>query len=378
MFNLYLSEGGFNEQVAGWSASAIALGMGFVGLPAGVLADRIGRKWTLLLGALVLGVSLFFRCLTYEMIPVMALSFTTGAAQALLNTTSQPFLTENSRPSIRTQLFSAHFVAMLFAGIVGNYGGGQLPELLQSWNPEWRDSLLYPYRWTLVVGALATLAALFPLLGIRERERAPEQREDAVPWSQVASPVTKLAINYVLIGIGAGLVMPFFNLYFANRFGCSSGQIGFFFALAQIITVFAALMGPRLSRRYGLLTTIVWLQLASLPFLVTLGFESTLWIAVVAFLARASLMQTTSPLQNALSMEVVPPSYRARTAGINSSMWFLGWAVSSNVSGWIMANVGYEYPYYLTAFFYGLAAVSLWWFFRKTPRGGLPAAGTGS
>ena len=50
--------------------------------------------------------------------------------------------------------------------------------------------------------------------------------------------------NALLVGAGAGLVIPFMNLYFARRFDCSSAQIGSFFSAAQIVTAFASLLAP--------------------------------------------------------------------------------------------------------------------------------------
>src|SRR5439155_24668226 len=100
-----------------------------------------------------------------------------------------------------------------------------------------------------------------------------------------------IAVNGLLIGAGAGLVIPFMNLYFAERFHCSSAQIGTFFSVAQVCTAAAALLGPALARRFGKLRTAVIAQLLSLPFLLTLGIERRLPMAVGAFWARATLMQ---------------------------------------------------------------------------------------
>lgn len=364
LFNLYLTEGGFGEEFAGNSAALVALGMGLAALPAGLLSDKIGRRKTLLLGGVGLGLSLLIRCLTFSAPLLLITSFTTGAFQALGVITASPFLSENSRSRIRTQLFSANFAAMLVAGIVGNLGGGQLPELLSRIVPFSGETLLLPYRWTLIIGAIASFSSIWPILFIRDRILSHDDPISPEAARESTKTLAKLFLNFLFIGFGAGLIMPFFNLYFANRFQCTSGQIGLFFAMSQVLTIFAALAGPRLARQFGLLKTITWLQLISLPFLVTLGFEEHLWLAVLAFLARASLMQTSSPLHNAFSMEIVPPSLRARTAGLNMAAWFLGWAVSANAAGWIMANIGYEYPYYMTAFFYFLASISLYWMFR--------------
>lgn len=367
LFNLYLTEGGFGEAFAGRCAALTGLGVGLTAFPASFLADRVGRRLTLLLGSSGLGLCLLLRPLTLDPAVLLGLSFGVGAFQALVSITASPFMSENSESHVRTHLFSAHFVSILGAGILGNLAGGALPEWLRGQAWLGLGSWLSAYRWTLAAGAAVTASAIWPLLSVREVPPRELEREPAASWKGSGRAVRNLMINYALIGCGAGLIMPFFNLYFANRFQCTSGQIGWFFATSQVFTIAAALLGPWLARRYGMLPTITGLQLASLPFLVTLGVESTLTLAVVAFWVRASLMQAASPLLSALTMELVPLALRNRVMGLCNTVWQLGWAVTSNASGWLLAHAGYEYPYYVTAVFYALASLHLFRSFRRDP-----------
>lgn len=373
LFNLYLTEGGYREEFVGRCVSMVGLGMGLAALPAGFLSDRIGRKMCLLIGSLGLGASYVARSLTLDPGLLLAASFSAGMFFSLVTISTSPFLTENSESHVRTFLFSAHFIVVLCAGVVGNFLGGRIPELLESWAPAIAPSLLFAYRWTLVASGVAVVFAVWPLLSVREVPPEIGEKHPTASYRDAAKPLTKLSINYFLIGTGAGLVIPFFNLYFSRRFGCTSGQIGLFYSGSQILTALVALLGPALARRFGALRTITTLQLASLPFLVTLGFEQTLGIAVACFWARACLMQTASPLMNHFTMEAVPPDLRARTTALTNMVWQLGWAASASLSGWIMGRYGYDYPYYLTALFYGSAAIFLYRSFRRAPT----SAGTG-
>jgi len=370
LFNLYLTEGGYREEFIGRCVSMVGLGMGLAALPAGFLSDRIGRKMCLLIGSLGLGASYCARSLTLDPGLLLVASLSTGVFFSLVTISTSPFLTENSESHVRTFLFSAHFIVVLCAGVVGNLFGGRIPELLESWAPALAPSLLVAYRWTLVASGVVVVSAVWPLLSVREVPPEVGEKRPTTSYRDSAKPLTKLSINYFLIGTGAGLVIPFFNLYFSRRFDCTSGQIGLFYSGSQILTACVALLGPVLARRFGALRTITVLQLASLPFLVTLGFEQTLGVAVGCFWARACLMQTASPLMNHFTMEAVPPDLRARTTALTNMVWQLGWAASASLSGWIMARYGYDYPYYLTALFYGAAATFLYRSFRNTPAAG--------
>jgi len=176
-----------------------------------------------------------------------------------------------------------------------------------------------------------------------------------------------VAANAFLIGSGAGLVIPFMNLYFATRFRCSSAQIGMFFAIAYVMTAVATAMGPGLARRFGKLRTATAMELLSLPFLVTLGAERRLEVAVVAFWLRATLMQSGTPLINTLVMESLPAGLRARASSLINTVWNGGWAVSATLSGFIIQRFGYAVPFYITAVLYATAAIGLYVSLRHEP-----------
>ncbi|MRR10097.1 MFS transporter, partial [bacterium] len=115
-------------------------------------------------------------------------------------------------------------------------------------------------------------------------------------------------------------------------------------------------------------------ELLSLPFLVSLGAENTLAVAVVSFWARASLMQMSSPIGSAFTMEAVPQRLRATANSVTSMSWNLTWAASTAAAGFMVQRYGYAVPYYLTAGCYAVSAVSYYLFFRRMERQPGPSA----
>jgi MFS family permease len=368
VFNLYLVAAGYSAEFIGGVTAMQAVGMAALALPAGWLADRMGRRATLLAGAAGIALALAIRALSLSPQALFASTFGLGAGQALITISTSPFLTENSNDLERTHLFSMHFVVILLGGLLGNLLGGEFPGLVGQAVPALAGSPLPALRWTLIAGAAASLLAVVPLYGLAEAPHVTQDPARRVRARDHVPLLGKLGFNFLLVGMGAGLIMPYFNLYFANRFGATTSQIGIYFSVAQVITLIATLTGPLLARRFGKLEALSWLQLASLPFLVTLGFERTLALAVLAYWARSALMQMSSPLLNSFAMDSIPPALRARAVGIDNLCWWAGWAVSSALAGWVIERFGYAYPYYLTALFYGLATVTFWFNFRKAAR----------
>ncbi len=372
VFNLYLLEGGYRESFIGRAVSLNGLGMALAALPAGLLADRWGRRRCLVLGAALDAAAQITRATLLAPGAVLAGSFFAGAGQALLAIASAPFLTEHSAPRERTHLFTTFFATTLLAGVVGSIMGGEIPSLLGRLPGPLHPDRLHAYRGALWAGGLLNAAACLPLLRLRGMVEPSHLHARVRTDAAARRRLVPIGLNAFLIGAGAGLVIPFMNLYFAHRFACSSSQIGVFFSLAAVLTALASLLGPALARRFGMLRTAVAAQLLSLPFLVTLGAERRLGIAVAAFWLRATLMQASTPLVQAFVMEALPASLRARSASLITLVWNCGWAVSATLSGIIIQRLGYDVPFYITAILYGVAASTFYLSFRGAPEGAAP------
>jgi MFS family permease len=372
IFNLYLAEAGFQEGFIGTILSFSGLALVLAAVPAGMASDRFGRRPAMLWGVAAGSIVILLRALTVDRAALSALGFLGGVAGTIYTISVAPFMMENSRPHQRTHLFSMSFAVMLAAGILGNVVAGKLPWLFGLLLPQ--SPMFLRYRLTLLAGALISFLALLPLLRIEERPVAAARKTGDQPARSRDGfrQIGKFAWCNWWIGLGAGLVIPFFNLYFSKRFGASSGQIGLYFSVSQIITLAAVLAGPALARRLGKVRTVALMELLSLPFLVTLGAENTLWLAVASFWMRASLMQMASPIANSFTMETVPENMRAVANSWTMIAWNLSWTVSAAASGWIMQRYGYAVPYYLTAVCYAVSAVSYYLMFRRFDRPGGP------
>jgi MFS family permease len=369
LFNLYLVEAGGSERFVGRAVSSSAFGLVVAALPAGWLADRWGRRRTLLLGVLLEAVGHIVRALWLAEPVVLGAGFVTGLGQAFFQIAAAPFLTDHSTPRERTHLFSTFFASALLAGVVGNALGGALPPAVRALVPGL--GLFEAYRVALLAGALLAAAAALPLMALRGLAEPRHAHEDAPPPPHEEKRLWPIALNSLLLGSGAGLVIPFMNLYFHNRFAVTSADIGLYFSIAQVFTAIASLAAPAIGARFGRLRTAVASELLSLPFLLTLGTENHLPVAVAAFWVRATLMQAATPLLQAYVMEVLPPALRARSSSLNNMVWNLGWAVSSSVAGLIIERFGYSTPFYITATLYATAAITFYRAFRGTREPGV-------
>jgi predicted MFS family arabinose efflux permease len=128
------------------------------------------------------------------------------------------------------------------------------------------------------------------------------------------------------------------------------------------------LASPYLARRFGLVRSVVWSELCSIPFFVILAFSQSFWLSVAAFLLRGALMNLPYPLYGNFIMRMVKPEERERANALTKFAWNISWVVTSRLAGMLLEGERPDYASVMmtTAGFYLLASASFWTFFRKS------------
>ena len=233
-------------------------------------------------------------------------------------------------------------------------------------------------RGGLLAASFVTLVAVIPFSMMREQSApAGTPRPGALEMLRELAEADwglhlKLVAPAMLIGLGAGLIIPFLNLYFRDRYGLSEGEIGLLFAVMQGFMVLGNLFGPAVSRRFGLVGGVVATQLASVPFMVLLALPMPFPVAAGAFFFRGGLMNMNQPLASHFAMEVVARRDHAVTNSLLSLSWYLAWTVSAEMGGALIERRGYAEPLLLAAGLYVAASVLYWLFFRSVEEGRVP------
>ena len=120
----------------------------------------------------------------------------------------------------------------------------------------------------------------------------------------------RLAVIGGLIGLGAGLFLPYLNVYFVQQLGASPAVYGWISGASTLTRLGATLLAPAVAGRLGTVGAIAGTQLASVPFLLLLGFAPQLGLAALAFLIRGALMNMAFPLQTSFTMGALRPALR--------------------------------------------------------------------
>jgi MFS family permease len=171
------------------------------------------------------------------------------------------------------------------------------------------------------------------------------------------------AITSILIGFGAGLVIPWFQVYFRLKFDASYSNIGYVFALQQFVLALSILLMPKIADRTGSVNTIVITQGLAIIVLVLIPSSPLFALAAVLFVVRAVLMNIAGPIQGAFMMGIICEEDRASATAINSLCWTGAWSLGTVVAGYVMEwNI--DAPFIITAAFYTAYSVLFYLFFK--------------
>lgn len=372
LFNLYLKSSGYSEDAIGRILAVQALSAALASVPLARLADTVSRKACYILSLILLaaGYVLASSATSFGLLIVAASLWGIGSGGQVLAV--QPYLHEHSRRRQRSYLFSMNFTLTLAMFIIAGLLAGWLPSLAGGFGLLEALSESERLRRCLQVGAgFAVLAAIFSRRLEEPIRRFPKQQVAVSSAEKETLPPGTLIIRYVittaLTGAGAGLIVPYFNLYFRDWVGSGVSEIGIVFALSQLTTAIGGALSPALTRRVGLTAGVTITQLASLPFMLVMAHTHDFFACAGCFLFRGAFMNMGIPIREQLMMALVPAHLRASAAAAESIAWFLSWGIVMSFSGVLIIHRGYPFCLYTTFGLYAASSFLFWrWFREKT------------
>ena len=182
------------------------------------------------------------------------------------------------------------------------------------------------------------LALLFAWLS--PRIEAPPAAPQAGRWGLHASKgvVLRLSALFSLDAFAGGFVIQSLVAYwFHKRFGTSPGQLGTIFFAANLLAGLSALYAVKLSKRIGLIHTMVYTHIPSNLLLILVPLMPSLPMAVAMLLLRFSISQMDVPVRQAYTMAVVAPDERSAAAGVTGIARTTGAAISPMLAAPLLA-----------------------------------------
>ena len=384
-FNFYvLSLGqGYDEGFLGTLQSAASLATIGMALPAAYLAQRFQQKWLMIAAGVLSGLSYLGMVLFPTQPGLIAFRMLAGIAMSIGSVVAAPFLMSNTEPTERQWVFSYQAGLSTVASFFGNLLAGSLPSWMgRMFNVGPTDTLAYQLSLGSMIGM--SLVSVVPLLFIAKSP--PPDHEVELPWVQVrryGGVLSKFLLPSLIIGLGAGLMQPFMNVYFRKVYLKPDPTIGIVFALGGLAMAVGQFAGPPLADRFGKINTVMMSQGLSIPFLITLGLGAWLVpagiitpelffiLAGIAYIFRLALMNLSNPVYQTFILERVPIQAQALAASLSALVFQVGWFIMPQISGRLQVVYG---PTGFTFVFAGVTllyilAIGVEWLFFGGQRG---------
>ncbi len=360
-FNLYLKDLGYAQDWIGLLTAISSLVVVGTALPLGVSAGALGYKRLLLWGMGLQAAGMALPAVLPVPRWLVTAAVVGGVGGAMGAVVGGPLLAELAEGQSRTQLFGLQAGLSVLASTAGSALAGVLPALYASWwglPPQGAQA----YRAVILTGFLLYLGSVIPLWGLRSAKSSPAvslrkfRGYQRFAWN--------LALINGLIGIGAGLIIPFVNLFFRLRFALPDHLLGLVFALNSLLIGVGNIVSPLLARRFGRIPVVVACQALSLPFFFVWGYVPVASLAILGYLLRTSLMNLAGPMFSVTVMETVPAELRSSASAVNIVFWQGGWALGALVSGFVQVRWGFAPLFPCTVVLYAIAIVITWRAFR--------------
>ncbi len=367
LFNFYVLSLGYNEAFLGNMVAVRSMTSLLLALPMGFLTDRIGRRNSIIISMAGFSASVALLLLFPSSLMFITMSIVQGVAQSLSGIAMGPFLMENSEEKERTYLFSLSSGLRMTAISIGQWVGGYLPTWF-AFRLAVNAMDTQAYSMSLWMVTVSAVVALLPMLFVARRASNQFSRSVFAPLSFIRKnpgKFEKLILPNLITSIGAGLIMPFMNVFFRTVHNQSDTSIGAIFAWGSLAMGLGLVIAPALAERFGKIQVVVGTQGLSVPFLVMLGFAPWMGVVLVAYYARTMLMNMSSPIYSTYVMEQVDPESRGMLASLSSMAWNFGWALSPTISGYLQVRYGFGPPFIFTIVLYSIAIAMYYiWFLR--------------
>jgi MFS family permease len=364
LFSVYLSQLGLDAFLIGLVLALTVASSAIYTLIASVFADRFGRKRTLIFFALtdaLAGALLFASDSLWAPVAAGILgNMTVGAGEVgPFLTLEQAILPSASDSRKRTLGFSVYNLVGYIASSVGALLAG-LPQYIGPGIGGYRPLFL-----TYLVSGLSG-AYLYSRLSTKI------EKEQTAPYvtgvlSESSKPIVRrMSALFAIDSFGGGFIgISILSYYFYQRYSLQLSSLGLLFAGTQIVTAFSFLIAERISRRIGLIKTMVYTHIPSNLLLALIPFVPTAALAAGLLFSRQSLSQMDVPTRQSYLMSVVPEADRTPAAGFTNVSRSMAQTPSPYLAGYAIATLWLGAPFVIAGGLKILYDLSLFTMFHK-------------
>jgi MFS family permease len=344
LLGLYLAHRHFNAGEIGVIIGVGLSGAALSSLIVTFLGDRLGRKRSLIVLALLAvagGAALMWAAnmLTMGIAAFVGMVNGAGRDRGAALVLEQAVLPQTTSDAGRTQAYAWYNLLQDAGHAFGGLAAG-LPSLIGNGDLFGYQVALGLYV-ALYVATLLLYLALTPAIEIRTA-----QPRWVAPVSAASRRVVlRISGLFALDSVAGGFLgTALLSYFFFARFGVSEGALALLFFAARLANGVSHLGAAWLAARIGLVNTMVFTHIPSSIALIAVALAPQFWMAATLFMLREFLVEMDVPTRQSYVMAVVQPEERTFASGVTSLVRLGGWAVGPFAAGVLMQSVALATP----------------------------------
>ena len=327
---LYAKDFGVGATMVGLTLTVFAVARLIVNVPAGMIADRYGRRILLVGGPLITSVGMIGSGQAGGIWELLVWRFVAGAGSAFYMSGAMIYLIDIAPPMKRTRYVATNQWALSVGVAMGPGIGGLVGD---------RYGLSAPFY---VVGVLAICTAIYAAFRLPEtRGMATAQEAEAEPGPPMSTWQLASSRRFVLVAIAsatifmtrAGSRATLMPLHADDALGWGPAEVGVVFMVTGVMTLFTLLPSARAADAIGRRNVICFSGvMAGLGALV-----AAVFVSPVGFVAGNVVMTlgtgTAGPAPAAYVADIAPPDKRGIAVALYRSAGDVGFLTAPPLLG---------------------------------------------
>ncbi|MDA0682596.1 MAG: hypothetical protein O2781_04515, partial [Bacteroidetes bacterium] len=352
ILNIYLAKKGFSDPEIANFISYRFLAVMLLAFPLGIYIKGKPLKPFFMIGGLGVPIVAIVLILLvhygwYQYLPALFILW--GVVFTLFQVCSLPYLMRNTIIENQSHAISLNYATNSFGTIFSGFiifGAGQFMR-------EFDEGKIL-----LGISILGFIGVYYVL---KMKVDVVESVKERLQWKSYDWVLLmKAIVPTLIIAVGAGLTIPFINLFFFHNFQIDSSGFAVIGGIASILVAILSLLVPNLKSKLGFQKGITYVQTIAVIALVVLAttefFKDYWWglpLAIMCYWVRTPLMNMAAPMTSELTMNYVGAKNQEMLSAIIAAIWSGSWFFSSQIFRFLKAEgLPYAHIFYITAVLY--------------------------
>jgi MFS family permease len=364
-FAIYLKTLGLSIYQIGLVLTGGLISSTLFNLAAGFLEGRLGRRKLLIFfGLLSAFAGLVFTLSTNSTLLIIVAIVASmgygggfGAAQML----ERVIMAQSCKDIRRTELYAMRSTIGSLATATGSLFTGLLV-LLEALG--YSESAAYRVMFGSFTALNIVMVLLYMMLDA-EAEVKVEEVKQVILSQETKRYVILLSILFSMDALGGAFITQSLVAYWLfERFGLAMDKIGMIFSASSLLAAVSFMAAARISRRIGLINTMVYSHLPANIMMAGIPYMPTLETSLFLYLGRSLLSQMDVPTRDSYTMAIVKPEERARFQSLLNIPRSFTLAIGPSIAGYLMQFIGIGTPFLVAGVIKAAYDVLLWFTFK--------------